>query len=180
MIKFEDMNLARVDEFHRAYKMPSPPEPYLPELSEADRDVLGELATELVLLAQRLKKQAAQANADGRAALGLALVRMQLHVEEPGELAAGLADQDEVQVFDALLDIDYVTNGTFLIYGMGEIKALGAREVHRSNMSKLGNGGKPLVAPSGRVLKGPNYSPPELAPIIMARHFDVQQCVAEA
>lgn len=32
-------------------------------------------------------------------------------------------------------------------------------EVHRSNMSKLGLDGKPVLRADGKVLKGPNYSP---------------------
>ena len=35
-------------------------------------------------------------------------------------------------------------------------------EVHRSNMSKLGSDGKPIYREDGKVLKGPNFSPPNL------------------
>lgn len=35
-------------------------------------------------------------------------------------------------------------------------------EVHRSNLSKLDDNGKPIYSPRGKVLKGPNYSPPRL------------------
>ena len=34
--------------------------------------------------------------------------------------------------------------------------------VHRSNMSKLGDDGKPIRRGDGKVLKGPNYKPPYL------------------
>jgi len=40
------------------------------------------------------------------------------------------------------------------------------KEVHRSNMSKLGSNGKPLVRWDGKILKGPNYSPPNLTPYL--------------
>lgn len=36
-------------------------------------------------------------------------------------------------------------------------------EVHRSNMSKLGDDGKPIFREDGKVLKGPNYSPADLS-----------------
>jgi hypothetical protein len=39
------------------------------------------------------------------------------------------------------------------------------KEVHRSNMSKLDNG-KPIYREDGKVLKGPNYSPPDLSPFV--------------
>ena len=34
--------------------------------------------------------------------------------------------------------------------------------VHESNMSKLGEDGKPIFREDGKVLKGPNYKPPNL------------------
>jgi len=36
------------------------------------------------------------------------------------------------------------------------------RRVHRSNMSKLGEDGKPIYREDGKILKGPNYQPPNL------------------
>ena len=40
------------------------------------------------------------------------------------------------------------------------------RRVHRSNMSKLGEDGKPVKREDGKVLKGPNYQPPDLSDLI--------------
>ena len=40
--------------------------------------------------------------------------------------------------------------------------------VHKSNMSKLGLDGKPIRRADGKVLKGPNYQPPELTDLINA------------
>tara|TARA_B100000073_G_scaffold235804_1_gene197261 strand:- start:41 stop:445 length:405 start_codon:yes stop_codon:yes gene_type:complete len=40
------------------------------------------------------------------------------------------------------------------------------RRVHASNMSKLGEDGKPIYRGDGKVLKGPNYAPPELNNLI--------------
>ena len=34
--------------------------------------------------------------------------------------------------------------------------------VHQSNLSKLGEDGKPIYREDGKVLKGPNYAPPNL------------------
>ena len=38
--------------------------------------------------------------------------------------------------------------------------------VHESNMSKLGEDGKPIYRDDGKVLKGPNYQPPNLADLV--------------
>ena len=38
--------------------------------------------------------------------------------------------------------------------------------VHQSNMSKLGEDGKPIRRQDGKVLKGPNYQPPTLTDLV--------------
>ena len=38
--------------------------------------------------------------------------------------------------------------------------------VHESNMSKLDEDGKPIYRDDGKVLKGPNYKPPDLSDIV--------------
>ena len=38
--------------------------------------------------------------------------------------------------------------------------------VHRSNMSKLGEDGEPVYREDGKVLKGPNYQPPNLSDLV--------------
>ena len=40
------------------------------------------------------------------------------------------------------------------------------RRVHKSNMSKLGDDGKPVKRKDGKVLKGPNYKPPDLSDLV--------------
>jgi predicted HAD superfamily Cof-like phosphohydrolase len=40
------------------------------------------------------------------------------------------------------------------------------RRVHQSNMSKLGEDGKPIYREDGKVLKGPNYQPPDLSDLV--------------
>ena len=40
------------------------------------------------------------------------------------------------------------------------------RRVHKSNMSKLGDDGKPIKREDGKVLKGPNYQPPDLSDLV--------------
>lgn len=40
--------------------------------------------------------------------------------------------------------------------------------VHKSNMSKLDNNGNPVRRDDGKIMKGPNYSPPNLTDIVEA------------
>lgn len=59
-----------------------------------------------------------------------------------------------------LADLLYVTYGCALEFGIDLDKVF--EEVHRSNMSKLGEDGKPIYREDGKVIKGPNYRPPNL------------------
>ena len=48
----------------------------------------------------------------------------------------------------------------------GEVVSEALRRVHQSNMSKLGEDGKPLRRADGKILKGPNYKPPVLIDLV--------------
>jgi len=69
-------------------------------------------------------------------------------------------DDDLKEVADALTDILYVTYGAGYAYGIDLDKCF--KEVQRANMSKLGTDGKPIYNDKGKVMKGPNYSEPNL------------------
>jgi len=71
---------------------------------------------------------------------------------------------DLTEAADALADLRYVTDGAALEWGIPLEKCL--REVHRSNMSKLGADGKPILRADGKILKGPNFTLPQLAEIL--------------
>lgn len=142
-------------------------------------------------------------------------LRLDLIVEEVKELREAVERRDPVEMFDALGDIDYVTQGAVLTFGLNLTKAYqkaidGAkissltqevaylsdaldREdisdvedslaaisktvhlmsdsfgvdlndivaiIHHSNLTKLGEDGKPIYNAAGKVTKGPNYVPP--------------------
>ena len=87
-------------------------------------------------------------------------LRLELIGEELGELEEAIANKDLVEIADALTDILYVTYGAGHAFGI-DLDAC-FREVQRSNMSKLGEDGKPIYREDGKVLKGPNYSEPDL------------------
>ena len=73
-------------------------------------------------------------------------------------------EPDLTEAADALADLRYVTDGAALEWGIPLEKCL--REVHRSNMSKLGEDGKPLLRADGKILKGPSYTAPQLEEIL--------------
>lgn len=59
-----------------------------------------------------------------------------------------------------LADLKYVLNGFAATFGIDLDVAF--NRVHESNMSKLGDDGKPIRRLDGKVMKGPNYQPPSM------------------
>jgi predicted HAD superfamily Cof-like phosphohydrolase len=88
-------------------------------------------------------------------------LRRKLIDEEYKEFRVAYFEGNEIEMLDALCDMIYVIYGMALALGW-DINAAVA-EVHRSNMSKLGADGKPIVRKDGKIMKGENYSPPNLA-----------------
>ena len=87
-------------------------------------------------------------------------LRNSLIEEELSELKDAVKNNDITEVADALTDILYVTYGAGHAYGIDLDKCFD--EVQNSNMSKLGDDGKPIYNESGKVMKGPNYYKPNL------------------
>ena len=87
-------------------------------------------------------------------------LRLDLIKEELNELEQAMKAQDLKEVADALTDILYVTYGAGCAYGIDLDKCF--KEVQRANMSKLGPNGKPIYNEKGKVMKGPNYTEPNL------------------
>lgn len=131
--------MSRVREFHLAFNQPAPRHPTVP-----DADL---------------------------AALRMRLIREEYEevVEESNTLLSQLrsgASPDAVvatmqRLVKEVSDLRYVAEGALVAYG---VEPAAYNEVHRSNMSKLGEDGKPVRREDGKALKGPNYSPadPEL------------------
>ncbi len=94
-------------------------------------------------------------------------LRINLLAEEVEELQEALEAGDIVEVLDALTDIQYVLDGAYLSFGLHAVKQAAFDEVHSSNMSKLGEDGKPIVREEdGKILKGPNYFKPDIGQFI--------------
>lgn len=96
-------------------------------------------------------------------------LRIELIEEELNELKEAVEEKNIVAIADALTDILYVTYGAGHAYGMN-LDACFA-EVQRSNMSKLGEDGKPIYREDGKVLKGPNYSEPNLYEVLFSTYL---------
>lgn len=71
---------------------------------------------------------------------------------------------DRANLLKELADLDYVTAGAADVFGWDFNEA--GQRVHRSNMSKLGDDGKPVRRADGKVLKGPNYQAPDLTDLV--------------
>jgi predicted HAD superfamily Cof-like phosphohydrolase len=129
------------------------------------------------------------ASAPTAATLGVRELRVKLIAEELMELCVALGvelrieetrgyshvsvmaykydtDVNLVEAADALGDLDYVVQGSNLVFGFPAETI--ADEIHRSNMSKAGPDGKPIRREDGKILKGPNYTPPDIEACLKA------------
>ena len=88
-------------------------------------------------------------------------LRIDLIEEELEELKDAIKKKDLKETVDALTDILYVVYGAGHAFGVNLDKCF--EEVQNSNMSKLGEDGKPIYNENGKVMKGPNYFKPNLS-----------------
>ena len=91
-------------------------------------------------------------------------LRYNLIKEELNELQNAIKTKNLKEIADALTDILYVTYGAGHAYGIDLDKCFS--EVQRSNMSKLGEDGKPIYNEKGTVMKGSKYFEPNLRQFI--------------
>lgn len=93
-------------------------------------------------------------------------LRFDLMQEENEEYLQAAQEGDLVEVADALGDMLYILCGTILEHGLQHKIAAVFNEIQNSNMSKLGADGKPIYREDGKVLKGPQYFPPNIPQIL--------------
>ena len=93
-------------------------------------------------------------------------LRFELMKEENEEYIEAVQNNDLVEVADALGDMLYILCGTIIEHGMQDKIEAVFNEIQRSNMSKLGENGKPIYREDGKVLKGPNYFKPNIKDIL--------------
>ena len=152
--------LEMVEEFHQAFNCPVLKTPAIPDMMGFQhKNFISELETIL----EKMKAL----NDRSRVAL-----RAKLMLEEFIELYTALYKGDLVKALDGLSDLLYVTYGTHHEIGTAPIAKEAFAEVHRSNMSKLNGDGTPIIRNDGKVLKGPNFTPPDLDKIFLKAVYD--------
>ena len=93
-------------------------------------------------------------------------LRHSLMQEENNEYLDACDENSLVEIADALGDQLYILCGTILRHGMQHIIEDVFDEIQASNMSKLGDDGKPVLRDDGKILKGPGYFRPNLSKFI--------------
>lgn len=94
------------------------------------------------------------------------LLRFNLMKEENEEYFEAVKNNDLVETADALGDMLYILCGTIIEHGMQHKIDEVFNEIQKSNMSKLGEDGKPIYREDGKVMKGPNYFKPNIKAIL--------------
>lgn len=130
-----------VREFHKAFGHPAPDTVTIPD---TDTQLLrvSLIAEELLELCESLNIQ-------------LDIIEGDIHITKYSDLPI-----DMVEAADALADLDYVVAGGNVVFGFPAEKIVS--HVHDSNMSKLGEDGKPIYREDGKIMKGPNYWKPNI------------------
>ena len=89
--------------------------------------------------------------------------------EENEEYLEAVQKGDLTEIADSLGDMLYVLCGTILEHGLQyKIEEI-FEEIHRSNMSKLGEDGKPIYREDGKVMKGAQYFKPNISKILQEK-----------
>jgi predicted HAD superfamily Cof-like phosphohydrolase len=151
-MSLEKSNFELINEFHQAFDNGYKD----PEIQNRDRILLrGKLMLEELL------EVFDELNLD---------ITIYVDGPEPGFGVAHKLDPkpiNKAKVAKELADLLYVTygSGDTMDIPMDEVY----REVHRSNMSKLGADGKPVRREDGKVLKGPNYSPADIESVLKVK-----------
>lgn len=109
-----------------------------------------------------------------------ALLKVKFLNEELSELCHAFVARDKVKILDALTDLQYFLDGTYLLCGMEDLKDKAFTEVHRSNMTKFFKAGKKLRFISddaGKIVKPSTYEPPNLKQFFEEKPNEVQSNV---
>ena len=94
------------------------------------------------------------------------ILRYNLIKEENDEYLEACKNKDIVEIADALGDQLYILFGTILRHGLQYKIEEVFDEIHRSNMSKLDEEGKPIFREDGKILKSTNYFRPDIKKLL--------------
>ena len=104
-------------------------------------------------------------------------LRHTLMKEENDEYLDACYKKSLVEIADALGDQLYILCGTILKHGMQHIIEDVFNEIQESNMSKLGEDGKPVLRADGKILKGPGYFRPNINKFLEDASSSVQESI---
>jgi len=96
-------------------------------------------------------------------------LRYGLMEEENGEYLTAINEDNFTEVCDAVGDMLFILLGTILKHGLQDKIFDIVKEIHRSNMTKLDENGKPVIREDGKIIKGANYQAPQLDKIIYTK-----------
>jgi len=147
-----------VREFHEAFGHPVRFEPHVPPARAELELRIRMLAEELVELANACGVQLQVNSTDPREDHQVSVMSIRVHGD------AFPFRYDPVEAADALGDLRYLVDGGNLICGFPGNLVLA--EIHRSNMSKLGADGYPVLRADGRIMKGPGYFKPDIRRVL--------------
>jgi predicted HAD superfamily Cof-like phosphohydrolase len=94
------------------------------------------------------------------------LLRYNLMKEENEEYLEACKKGDLVEIADALGDKMYILFGTILKHGLQHKIEEVFDEIHRSNMSKLDENGRPIYREDGKILKSNKYFRPDIKSVL--------------
>lgn len=94
------------------------------------------------------------------------MLRFNLLKEENEEYLEACKSGDLAEVADALGDQLYIIFGTILRHGLHHKIEEVFDEIHRSNMSKLDEEGKPIFREDGKIMKSSNYFKPDIKKVL--------------
>ena len=150
-------SIARVEQFHKVFGQPVEREPV-----EWDPSITLEMIGQKVAAeADFLKMWFVKTAEVGDQKSSNIFLRAHLHTEETAELLTSLGQSDKEGTLDALVDIQYVLDGTFLSMGMGGVKEEAFRRVHAANMRKT-----VPKDPGERISKPGGWRAPELGDLV--------------
>ncbi len=93
-------------------------------------------------------------------------LRHRLMQEENDEYLEAAKARDLTLIADALGDKLYILCGTIIAHGLQHKITEVFDEIHRSNMSKLDEQGKPIYREDGKIMKSNNYFLPDIKTVL--------------
>lgn len=157
----EDIHTAMVTEFHEKFSLEI--NMYLNDSSRPMNETafLYDIGKGLVSLSNEFYEQIARQKVEPHLRVNLKFFRAALILEETGELFIAMAMNNLLGVFDAILDLEYVTKGAALTFGITPAQITkGFAAVHASNMTKTRD------SKNQKIQKGPNFIPVDLSVIL--------------